>query len=149
MRGELLRADHGERLRCRSGVHRHDVGIGQERVERIVGGVVAVGVEGDHAHPQAFEPPPRRATDRAEPDQAGGSTGDLPRAVALVGQRAVAEHLQLADVAVGRQQMAGDGEQQRNGDLCHAIGVAARRVEHGDAACRRRRDVDVRRVASR
>ena len=60
--------------------------------------------------PEALEPPPRRPAHRAEPDQAGGPPGHLPRPVALVGDGAVPEDLALADVAVGGQQVAGDGE---------------------------------------
>ena len=52
--------------------------------------------------------------------------GELPAAEALVGDRAVAVHLALAHVAVGGDEVAGDGEQQADGELGHAVGVAAR-----------------------
>ena len=59
-------------------------------------------------------------------DEAGGAAGELPAAEALVGDRAVAVHLALAHVAVGGHEVAGDGEQQADGQLGHAVGVAAR-----------------------
>ena len=113
------------------GVHRHDVGLAQQLVE-VVGGVGDERVAGDHPHAEALEPPPRGPSDGAEPDEAGGAPGQLPGPVALVGER-VAEHRAGAHVAVAGHDVAGDGEQQGDGHLGDGVGVAPRRVEHGDA----------------
>ena len=50
-------------------------------------------------HAEALEPPADGAADGAEADEAGGAAGQLPRPEALVGDRAVAEHLAGAHVA--------------------------------------------------
>ena len=69
-------------------------------------------------------------------------------AIALVGNRAVAEGLALAHVGVGRHHAAVDREQQRDRELRDRVGVATGRAQHRDAARRRRVDVDVGRVTS-
>ena len=81
------------------------------------------------------------------PDDAHGPPGQLPRSEALVGDRAIAVDLAFADVAVGGEEMAGDGEQQRHRDLGDAVGVPAGGAQHGDPGCRGARDVDVGGVA--
>ena len=72
----------------------------------------------------------------------------LPGPEPLVGDRAVAEHLAGAHVVVGGEEVTGDGEQQTDRQLGHAVGVAAGRVEHRDAGRGGPGDVDVGGVAA-
>ena len=128
-------------------MHRDDVGLGEQVVER-VRGVVGVRVVGDDAHAEPFEPPLRGAADRAEADEARGPPRELPRPEPLVGDRAVAVDLALAHVEVGAHDAAVHREQQRDGELGDGVGVAARRPQHGDARGGGGGDVDVVGVAA-
>ena len=85
--GELVGADQADRVGRDHGVHRDDVGLGQQVVELVGGGVVE-GVVGDDLHAQALEAPGRGPPDRAEADDAHGPARELPGPVALVGDRA-------------------------------------------------------------
>ena len=147
MAANCVGAHQPERLGRDGGVHRHDVGLGQQVVEA-VGGVVGERVAGDHAHAEALEAPAGGPADGAQPDEAGGAAGELPAAEALVGDRAVAVHLALAHVAVGGDEVAGDGEQEADGELGHAVGVAPGRPQHGDALGGGAGEVDVGGVAA-
>ena len=107
---------------------------------------VASGVYGSyamHAHPESLEPPLRRAPDRAEADEPGGAARELPGPEALVGDRAVTVRLAVAHVAVGADDAAVHGEEQRDRHLGDRVGVAPGRAQHRDALGRRGRDVDV------
>ena len=149
MRGELRRADHPERLGRRRGVHRHDVGLGEQVVERSWVASSRTGRSEITRMPRPSSRHSRGPADRAEADEAGGAAGQLPGPVALVGDRAVAEHLAGSRTSrSARQEVAVDGEQQR--DVISATPSALRpgRVQHGDAGCGGRRDVDVGRVAA-
>ena len=128
-------------------VHRHHVGLGEEVVEA-VGGFGVVRVVRDHAHPESFEPPLRGSAHGTEADEAGGLTRELPGPEPLVGDRAVAPDLAGAHVEVGPDDTAVHREQQRDGHLGDAVGVAARGAQHRDARGGGGRDVDVRRVAA-
>ena len=97
--------------------------------------------------PEALEAPLRGPAHRAEADDAGGPPGDLPGAVALVGDGAVVEDRAGAHVAVAGDDVAGDGEEQGDGHLGDAVGVAARGVQHRDALVGGAGDVDVGGVA--
>src|SRR5206468_10223629 len=85
----------------------------------------------------------------AETDEPGGLSGQLPRAEALVGDGAVGENALGAHVVVGGQDVAGGGEEQGDGELGDGVGVAPRRVEHGDAGGGCAGDVDVVGIAAR
>ena len=151
-RRELIGPHHAERLGRRRGVHRHDVGLGQHRFERVVGRLGRVRVERDDVHPEPLEAPAGGTPHCAQSHQADGAPGHLPGAVALVGDGTVDEDLVGPHVAVARQQVAGHGEQQRHRQLGHAVGVAARGAQH--RVCpwrwrRRRRRWSDRRASSR
>ena len=137
-RRELRRADEALGLGGDRRVHRDDVGLGEQVVER-VGGVGRVRVVRDDAHAEPLEPPLRRPADRAEPDDADGAARELPGPEALVGDRAVAPDLALAHVRVGPDDAAVHREEQPDGDLGHGVGVAARGAQHRDARGRWRR----------
>ena len=85
------------------------------------------------SHAEPLEPPSRRPPDGAEADEARRPAGDLPAAEALVRDRAVPVHLARAHVPVGGHEVPGDGEQQGDGHLGDAVGVAAGRAQHRDA----------------
>ena len=147
-RGEGVLVHQAQRLGRRRRVHGDDVGLGQQGVERVVGGVVGVRVERDHGHAESLEAPLHRPAHRTEPDQPGGSPGDLPGPVALVRDRAAAVEIAGAHLAVGHHHVAGGGEQQGDGHLRDPVGVAPGRAQHRDAARRGAGDVDVGGVAA-
>ncbi len=128
-------------------MHRHDVGLREQVVER-VGGVVRVGIVRDHTHAEPLEAPLRGASHRTEPDDADRLARELPRPVPLVGEHAVAVGVTGADVGVGRHDAACHREEQPDGELGDRVGVASRRAEHGNALRRGRGDVDVVGVAA-
>ena len=94
-------------------------------------------------HAEPFEPPLRGPTDRAQADQAGGLAGELPGPEPLVGDGAVAPDLARADVEVGPHDAAVHGEEERDGHLGDAVGVAAGCTQHRDPRGGGARDVDV------
>ena len=87
-------------------MHRHDVGLGEQVVER-VRGVGRERVVADDLHAEAGEPPRRRPAHRAVADDAGGLAGHLPGPEALVGDGAVAVGLAGAHVEVGADDARG------------------------------------------
>ena len=99
-------------------------------------------------HAEALEPPLRGPADRAEADDAGGATRQLPRAVALVGDLAARVHLAGAHVVVGGHDEAVGREQQRDRHLGDRVGVAARCAQHRDPGLGGGGDVDVVGVAA-
>ena len=98
--------------------------------------------------PEPFEAPLQCPGDGAEPDEACGLSGHLPRPEPLVGDRAVAKRLARPHIRVGRQQVAGGPEEQRDRHLGDGVGIAAGRVQHRDARAGGAGDIDVVRVAA-
>src|SRR5262249_44425470 len=141
-----LGSHHARGLGRDHGVYRHDVGLGEQVVER-VRGVVGVRIVRDHAHAEPLETPAGGAPDGTEADEAGGAPGELPGAEALVGDRPVAGDLALTDVPVGAHDAAGDGRQEADRELGDGVGVAPGRPQHGDAVSGGGFDVDVVRIA--
>ena len=111
--GEAGRAHQAERLGGGRRVHRHDVGLAQQGLERVVGGVGRVRVVRDDRHAQALEAPSHRPPDGTEADETDRAPRDLPGPEPLVGDGSVAEHLAGPHVAVAGHHVAGHGQQQR------------------------------------
>ena len=128
-------------------MERDDVGLGEQLVEAVAG-LVVVRVVRDDVEPESFETPLQGPGDGAEPDQAGGLPGHLPRPEPLVGDRAVAKRLARPDIRVGGYQVAGGREKQGDRHLGDGVGIAAGGVEHRDARFGGTGDVDVVRVAA-
>ena len=145
--GELLGADHLGRLGRDRRVHRHDVGLGEQVVER-VGGVGCERVVADDLHAEAGEAPGRGPAHRAVAHDAHGLAGQLPGPEALVGDGAVAVGLARPDVEVGPDDTAVHREEEGDGHLGDGVGVASRRPQHGDALLGGGGDVDVVGVAA-
>ena len=105
--------------------------VGQQRFERVVGGVV--GCTGRRRSPACralraatwWPGRPRRGRRGRRCGRRSARPGSAGRGSCRRGRPRPCAH-----VAVGREHVAGDGEQQRDGDLGHAVGVAAGRVQH-------------------
>ena len=122
---ELRGTDHAGRLGRDHRVHRHHIGFGEQLVERVRGVGVRTGRRRSRASRGPRSATSARAPDGTEADDAGGAPRDLPRAVALVGDRAVAVHLALAHIGVGGH------------DACGSPRTAARRVISATASALR------------
>ena len=125
-------------------VHRHEVRLGDELLERHqphphlrrpTG--LHVGVVGDHAHPEGAQPLRDQHADAAEPDDADGLLVELDAGVLA------ALPLAVAAAPAGRADVPGGGEHQRDGQLGGGDDVRGRRVDDHDAVLGRGLHVDV------
>ena len=128
---ELRCADHAGGLGCDHRVHGDDVRFLEQLLERM-GRVLGVRVVGDDVHAETLEAPLHRVPHCAEADDARGLARVLPGAVALIGDRAAAVRVAGSHVAIGGHEPPGRGEEERNCDLRHRVGVAARSAQHRD-----------------
>ena len=137
-------ADQAEGLGGLGQVHRHEVGLGEQRVEvdqadahlRGAAGL-DVGVVGDDVHAERREPLRDEDADPAEADDADGLLVQLDAGVLRP------LPLALPQRGVRRADVAGGGEHQRDGELGGGDDVGRRRVDDHHAGLGRRADVDV------
>ena len=142
--GELLGADQTGGLRGLRQVHAHEVGLGEERVEvdqpnahlRGTAGL-HVGVVGDHVHAERAQPLGDQHADPPEADDADGLLVELDAGVLRPLPLAVAQ------CGVGRADVAGRGEHQRDRELGGGDDVRGGRVDDHHTALGGGPDVDV------
>ena len=116
--GQRLLADQADRLGGLGQVHGDEVALREQLVEgdqlgaELAGALSGdVGVVGEDLHAEALEPLGDELADAAEADDADLLLEQLDAAVLAALPRAVLEGL------VGRRDVAGDGEQQADGEL--------------------------------
>ena len=123
----------------------HEIGFGEQLVEGVdegrrarVGGMVDVGIVGQHAHLEAVRLARDARADAAEADDAERLAGhfEADELLLLVGSSA-------AQRGIGAAGVARQGEQQAERMLGHGVGVGPGGVDDRHPAPRRRRAVDV------
>ena len=143
-RGELVGADQAHRLGGLGQVDAHEVGLGEQGVEvdeadahlRGAAGL-HVGVVRDDLHPEGAEPLRDEHADAAEADDPDGLLVELDAGVLRALPLAVAQR------RVGRADVAGGGEHERDGELGGADDVGRRGVDDHHAGLGGGLDVDV------
>ncbi len=129
-------------------MQRNDVRVPYRRFQ-VSASAVHVGVVSTDRHPQPLQPPFQGLADGTEPDDGRPPAGQFPSPEALVRDSTVPEHLELPYIPVGREDPAGQRDEQAYGQFRHTVSVAARRPYDGHSRGRGGTHVNVVRVASR